>query len=141
MISFLQSLFGFTVIFSANEFATLGLERTTLSISDKLPGILRWFQVTETKIDFISPVCTAIETMEKTNNELKKLILEQSTIQDKPLNPLTQKLSGVIDAAVMGGIGNYEKVRQFKNYTYLNFFKRYKQSSLVNFRQYLSKKI
>ena len=79
--------------------------------------------------------------MEKTNNELKKLILEQSTIQDKPLNPLTQKLSGVIDAAVMGGIGNYEKVRQFKNYTYLNFFKRYKQSSLVNFRQYLSKKI
>ena len=27
------------------------------------------------------------------------------------LNQLTRKLSGIVDAAVMGGIANYEKVR------------------------------
>lgn len=32
-----------------------------------------------------------------------------------PLNPLAMKLNGIVDAAVMGGVNNYEKVHTSLN--------------------------
>lgn len=93
-----------------NEFASLWLERTVLSISYPLPGILRWFPVVSSETYFISPLRNAIETMEATNVALRDLIISQRSDTNLPsLNPLSMKLNGILDPAVMGGIDNYEK--------------------------------
>lgn len=40
---------------------------------------------------------------------LRELILSHRNDSSLPLNPLTMKLSGILDAAVMGGVTKYEK--------------------------------
>lgn len=92
-----------------NEFATLWLERTYLTISYPLPGILRWFPVCSTKVEEISPLHNAIETMENANKELRDLIIMYDKDKSIQLNPLSLKLNGIVDPAVMGGVMNYEK--------------------------------
>ncbi|XP_058798317.1 dedicator of cytokinesis protein 1 isoform X2 [Phymastichus coffea] len=94
---------------SGNEFASLWLERTVLSISHTLPGILRWFPVVFSDTYLVSPLRNAIETMEATNAALRDLIIAHRADINLPLNPLSMKLNGVLDPAVMGGIDNYEK--------------------------------
>lgn len=42
---------------------------------------------------------------------LRELILEHKRDPHLPINPLSLRLNGIVDAAVMGGINNYEKVR------------------------------
>lgn len=96
---------------SDNEFATMWLERTNLVISYPLPGILHWFPVTSSRSLEISPIENAIETMESTNRKICSLILQHRNDPMLPVNPLSMLLNGVVDAAVMGGIINYEKVR------------------------------
>lgn len=93
----------------SNEFASLWLERTVLVTSYPLPGILRWFPVTSSETYEISPLRNAIETMETANKSLQELIIAHYNDPSLPLNPLSMKLSGILDAAVMGGITNYEK--------------------------------
>ncbi|KAL7286180.1 hypothetical protein TKK_0019548 [Trichogramma kaykai] len=93
----------------SNEFASLWLERTVLAISHSLPGILRWFPVTYSDTYLVSPLRNAIETMEATNATLRDLIISYRADTSLPLNPLSMKLNGVLDPAVMGGIDNYEK--------------------------------
>ena len=54
--------------------------------------------------------------MELTTKQLRSLIGRHKTDVKLNINPLSMKLNGIIDAAVMGGISNYEKVsrkRQF----------------------------
>ncbi|XP_014608633.1 PREDICTED: dedicator of cytokinesis protein 1 isoform X1 [Polistes canadensis] len=92
-----------------NEFASLWLERTVLVTSHPLPGILRWFPVISHDTYLVSPLRNAIETMEATNTALRDLIVAHRTDPSLPLNPLSMKLNGVLDPAVMGGIDNYEK--------------------------------
>lgn len=46
------------------------------------------------------------------NRELKELIIAYENNKDLKLNSLELKLKGIIDAEVMGGITNYEKVRK-----------------------------
>lgn len=94
---------------SDNAFSTLWLERTILTTSHQLPGILRWFPVTESQVFELSPLQTAIEEMEKANRQLTELILSHRADPHLPLHPLTMKLQGIVDAAVNGGINNYEK--------------------------------
>ncbi|XP_060530077.1 dedicator of cytokinesis protein 1 isoform X2 [Cylas formicarius] len=104
-------------IASDNEFAHLWLERTDLVTTYPLPGILRWFPVETVEVSEISPLRNAIETIERTNRSLKNQIdryRRDSTIQ---INPLSLTLTGILDAAVMGGIRNYEEV--FFNPDYL----------------------
>ncbi|KAL4711596.1 hypothetical protein ACJJTC_003613 [Scirpophaga incertulas] len=93
---------------SQNEFASLWLERTELEISDKLPGILRWFPVIRHRTFWVSPVEAAVEFMRESNRVLKSLVLSARE-PDAPLQPLTMRLTGILDAAVQGGIENYEK--------------------------------
>ncbi|XP_020283330.1 dedicator of cytokinesis protein 1 isoform X3 [Pseudomyrmex gracilis] len=94
---------------SSNEFASLWLERTVLVTSYPLPGILRWFPVTSSETYLVSPLRNAIETMEATNTALRDLIVAHRSDPSLPLNPLSMKLNGILDPAVMGGIDNYEK--------------------------------
>nr|CAD7428799.1 unnamed protein product [Timema monikensis] len=103
-----------------NEFASLWLERTVLVTSYPLPGILRWFPVTSadtyqrilTRLPDdpqVSPLRNAIETMEGSNRTLRDLIVAHRSDPSLQLNPLSMKINGIVDAAVMGGITNYEK--------------------------------
>ncbi|GLG95600.1 uncharacterized protein GBIM_02534 [Gryllus bimaculatus] len=92
-----------------NEFASLWIERTVLVTSYSLPGILRWFPVTSTEKHLLSPLHNAIETMEAANKSLRDLIIAHRSDPSLQLNPLTMKLNGIVDPAVMGGINNYEK--------------------------------
>ncbi|XP_014253314.1 dedicator of cytokinesis protein 1 isoform X3 [Cimex lectularius] len=92
-----------------NEFATLWVERHIMVTSYPLPGILRWFPVTATQVYTLSPLANAIETMQASNNSLRELILDYKNDPNLNLNPLSMKLNGIVDPAVMGGITNYEK--------------------------------
>lgn len=98
-----------TNIITNNEFASLWLERTVLVTSHPLPGILRCFPVTSSQTYLVSPLRNAIETMEATNTMLRDLIVAHKADHSLPLNPLSMKLNGILDPAVMGGIDNYEK--------------------------------
>ncbi|BES96770.1 dedicator of cytokinesis [Nesidiocoris tenuis] len=93
-----------------NEFKSLWVERTTLTTSDPLPGILRWFEVVDTKTEEIPPVRFACETVMAANQGLAALI-NQYTNEPKRHNtsPLSMRLQGVIDANVMGGIAKYQE--------------------------------
>lgn len=94
---------------SENEFAFLWIERTLLELSYPLPGMLRLFPVIEIEVVELSPIENAIETMESTNNDLKALLIQCYKDNSAPLNNLSMKLNGIIEAAVNGGIANYEK--------------------------------
>lgn len=52
----------------------------------------------------------ALETMESANKQLRALIGRHNVDPNLNINPLSMKLGGIIDAAVMGGVSNYEKV-------------------------------
>ncbi|XP_037077483.1 dedicator of cytokinesis protein 1-like, partial [Pollicipes pollicipes] len=91
-----------------NPFASLWLERTVMRTASKLPGILGWSIVEECSTFDVTPLENAIETMTSANRALRQLVLSHRSDETLPLNPLTQKLSGIIDAAVMGGTANYE---------------------------------
>ena len=52
----------------------------------------------------------ALETLREKNKELVTLINRHKADNSLNPSPLSMLLKGVIDAAVMGGIGNYEKV-------------------------------
>ena len=57
----------------------------------------------------LSPLENAIETMQNTYRELKTLVQEHLSNSPTALKPLSMKLNGIIDAAVMGGTAMYER--------------------------------
>lgn len=64
----------------------------------------------------MSPIEHAVETMKAANRSLKELVANFTENETLSLNPLTMKIAGIVDPAVMGGISNFEKVGLF----YLN---------------------
>lgn len=53
----------------------------------------------------------AKETLEKTNEQLREMVLyHYLNPNDRNFNPFSMKISGVLDAAVNGGVFMYEKV-------------------------------
>ena len=62
--------------------------------------------------------------MESTNKQTRALIDRHKTDSNMNINPLSMKLGGIIDAAVMGGVTNYEKVwkHSLVDYEYNRFF-------------------
>ena len=60
--------------------------------------------------DEMSPIQHALETMESANKGLRSLIGRHKTDTNLSISPLSMKLKGILDATVMGGISNYEKV-------------------------------
>ena len=50
--------------------------------------------------------------MEAANKQVRALISRHQNDTTLNINPLSMKLGGMVDAAVMGGVSNYEKVGQ-----------------------------
>ncbi|KAG8233145.1 hypothetical protein J437_LFUL010375, partial [Ladona fulva] len=75
-----------------NEFKSLWIERTTLLLSNRLPGILKWFEVIERKVEEVPPVAFACETVEGASRELRQLIATFSTDPRRNINPLSMRL-------------------------------------------------
>ncbi|CAG0919848.1 unnamed protein product [Notodromas monacha] len=92
-----------------NEFKNRWIERTTLKTEHSLPGILTGFVVVHRKTEMITPIDYASETLATTNKELKSLMAAYEEDPKKNLNPLTMRLTGIIDAAVMGGLPKYQE--------------------------------
>lgn len=92
-----------------NEFKTLWLERTTIYTRFTFPGILCWFESTAIDTEEFSPVQNALETMEAANKQVRALVSRHQNDTTLNINPLSMKLGGMVDAAVMGGVSNYEK--------------------------------
>ncbi|XP_060806900.1 dedicator of cytokinesis protein 1 [Amyelois transitella] len=103
-----ESMNGSSDDLSQNEFATRWLERTELEISEKLPGILKWFRVVDHRTYWVSPLEAAVEALRDFNRALRALVLS-ARAPDAPLQPLTMRLNGILDPAVQGGLANYEK--------------------------------
>ncbi|XP_031549558.1 dedicator of cytokinesis protein 1-like [Actinia tenebrosa] len=103
-----------------NEFKTMWLERTVLYTSYKFPGILCWFEVTNSDMELISPIQYALETMISVNKELRSVIGQQKADVKLNINPLSMKLQGIVEAAVQGGTANYEKAFLIPQYLQQN---------------------
>ncbi|CAN8023877.1 unnamed protein product, partial [Ixodes persulcatus] len=110
---------------SDSDIGHIWLERTTLETAYMLPGILRWFVVVKTQTVEVSPLQNAVETMESANAKIRDHVLQYRADLTLPLNPLSMLLGGIVDAAVNGGIGQYEKAS-----AYLGAF--FTQESLQN---------
>uniref|UniRef100_A0A8C3LVU7 Dedicator of cytokinesis 3 n=1 Tax=Chrysolophus pictus TaxID=9089 RepID=A0A8C3LVU7_CHRPC len=94
-----------------NEFKSLWIERTTLTLTHSLPGISRWFEVERRELVEVSPLENAIQVVENKNQELRTLISQyQHKQMHGNINLLSMCLNGVIDAAVNGGIARYQEV-------------------------------
>lgn len=122
-----------------NEFKSLWIERSTLTIASKLPGILRWFEVVKKEVTEISPLAHACETVENMNRELERLVTSYNLEPSKPISPLSMRLQGVIEAAVNGGVAKYQDA--FFNPRYISlhpeqatFIRRLKQLILQKVR-------
>lgn len=57
----------------------------------------------------VRPIVNAIETLENANEKMRELVLAHCINVNEDLGQLTMKLNGIVDAAVMGGVANYEK--------------------------------
>ncbi|XP_057343045.1 dedicator of cytokinesis protein 3 isoform X3 [Manis pentadactyla] len=100
-----------------NEFKSLWIERTTLTLSHSLPGISRWFQVERRELVEVSPLENAIQVVENKNQELRALISQYQHKQAHGnINLLSMCLNGVIDAAVNGGVARYQEAFFDKEY-------------------------
>ncbi|XP_042561548.1 dedicator of cytokinesis protein 4-like isoform X2 [Clupea harengus] len=99
-----------------NEFKSLWVERTMLTLAQSLPGISRWFEVEKRELVEMSPLENATEVIENKNLQLRTLIAQCQTRQMQNSNPLTMCLNGVIDAAVNGGLARYQEAFFAKDY-------------------------
>lgn len=70
------------------------IDRTELKISEKLPGILRWFPVLKSSSYEMSPLQVAIDKMKETIKTLRTLILQYKADDLLNLDPLTRTLNG-----------------------------------------------
>jgi dedicator of cytokinesis protein 5 len=93
-----------------SDFANLWLERTTVRTRSALPGILRWSEIRDSVTEEVSPIQTAIETLQAKNDDIYRLVEKHLENPTAELDPNYQSiLGGVVDPAVNGGISNYEK--------------------------------
>ncbi|RXN23373.1 dedicator of cytokinesis 4-like protein [Labeo rohita] len=99
-----------------NEFKSLWVERTTLTLAQSLPGISRWFEVEKRELLEMSPLENASEVIENKTLQLRTLIAQCQMRQMLNINPLTMCLNGVIDAAVNGGLARYQEAFFAKDY-------------------------
>lgn len=92
-----------------NEFKTLCIERSILKTTHKLPGILRWYEVDNVNVQFLTPIEVAIDMMKQATKDLI-IQTEKCRISPKTEIPfLSLKLNGMISACVNGGVAKYQE--------------------------------
>lgn len=93
-----------------DNFGEMWRERTTLT-TNTLPSMLAFFPVFLTRTNIVSPIESAIEDLERTNDRLSSAVnrFKADKRQKEDIRPLGQLLLGIVDAAVNGGISKYEK--------------------------------
>ena len=92
------------------EIASLWIDQTILHTTEKFPGMLQWFPLSkEPEVIKLCPLDAQIKAMEEANDILRDIVISHLNSPDLPLQPLTMKLNGIIDAAVAGGTANYDK--------------------------------
>ncbi|XP_037792049.1 dedicator of cytokinesis protein 4-like [Penaeus monodon] len=91
-----------------NEFKNLWIERTTYTTECELPGILKWFEVVEQRIEQLCPPQYACETVERNNKQIRQVMQHYRANPQDNIQPFTMRLQGTIDAAVNGGIAKYQ---------------------------------
>ncbi|CAG7727806.1 unnamed protein product [Allacma fusca] len=99
-----------------NEFSSRWLDRHTLWTSQSFPGIMGWFPVVRETTTQIRPIVHAVEFLENANQEMRELIVLHCANPKENIGELSMKLNGILDAAVMGGIANYEKAFLTQSY-------------------------
>ncbi|XP_041446710.1 dedicator of cytokinesis protein 3 isoform X1 [Xenopus laevis] len=100
-----------------NEFKSLWIERSTLTLSHSLPGISCWFEVQKRELVEVSPLENALQVLGNKTQELRALITQyQHHNLHGNINLLSMCLNGVIDAAVNGGITRYQEAFFDKEY-------------------------
>uniref|UniRef100_A0A8C5PP34 Dedicator of cytokinesis 3 n=1 Tax=Leptobrachium leishanense TaxID=445787 RepID=A0A8C5PP34_9ANUR len=100
-----------------NEFKSLWIERSTLTLSHSLPGISCWFEVQKRELVEVSPLENALQVLGNKTQELRALITQyQHHTLHGNINLLSMCLNGVIDAAVNGGITRYQEAFFDKEY-------------------------
>lgn len=57
-----------------NECQNLWIERTTYTTECELPGILKWFEVVEQRIEQLCPPQYACETVERNNKQIRQVM-------------------------------------------------------------------
>lgn len=93
-----------------NELACLWLERTIMKTKYRLPGLAPCFVVVESLVKELPPIQIAIEDLIKKQDEfVKELSNYYFNIPNQNVSTLLQKIQGVVEAAVNGGIDQYEK--------------------------------
>lgn len=99
---------------SGNELRCLWICKTFLITENELPGLSRRMHVVERYEVMVSPIASAVQTIQQKNRDLEECI---SVIQVDAglgvaklnMNGLSMQLNGVIDAAVNGGISKYRE--------------------------------
>ncbi|XP_071543136.1 dedicator of cytokinesis protein 3 isoform X3 [Panulirus ornatus] len=91
-----------------NEFKNLWIERITYTTEFELPGILKWFEVIDQRVDQLCPPEYACETVERNNKQIRQISLHYRANPQDNIQPFTMRLQGTIDAAVNGGIAKYQ---------------------------------
>ncbi|XP_076035833.1 dedicator of cytokinesis protein 3-like isoform X2 [Oratosquilla oratoria] len=103
-----------------NEVKNLWIERITYVTESELPGILKWFEVVEQRVEQLSPPQYACETVHKNNSHIRQMINHYRVNQQDNIQPFTMRLQGTIDAAVNGGIAKYQEAFFGSEYLLIN---------------------
>ncbi|XP_063703271.1 dedicator of cytokinesis protein 1 isoform X2 [Culicoides brevitarsis] len=106
--------------FAKDDVAGLWVDRMIMETATPLPNILKSSLITNVTITKVSPIQNAIETMEKENKSLRELVVKYSVNPNAPIQQLSMKLNGVVEAAVMGGLKVYENAFLSEEYSAKN---------------------
>lgn len=79
-----------------------------LVTEETFPSILSRSKVCERHQIELSPIETAIQSIEKKNNEIRNMYIDLTPESSKTVGSLTMALNGIIDAEVNGGIQKYK---------------------------------
>eukprot|EP00468_Gymnochlora_sp_CCMP2014_P012066 CAMPEP_0167744692 /NCGR_PEP_ID=MMETSP0110_2-20121227/2733_1 /TAXON_ID=629695 /ORGANISM="Gymnochlora sp., Strain CCMP2014" /LENGTH=2012 /DNA_ID=CAMNT_0007629243 /DNA_START=90 /DNA_END=6128 /DNA_ORIENTATION=+ len=101
-----------------NEYRDLWVQRNYVIVQEPMPAVRRRVPITAMRKVMYTPLHNAIITLRDKNEEISSSVLGAVDSKERnDLVPLTQNLSGVIDAAVAGGIANY--IAAFFDGTYI----------------------
>ncbi|KAI8996169.1 hypothetical protein BC832DRAFT_542549 [Gaertneriomyces semiglobifer] len=96
----------------AHEFLSLWTEKTVLATETPLPSLALRSKIFFSKTFLLSPVQTAVITVQSKNRQLSQMISQFSAHQhDRSVNlsPLTMHLHGTVDSPVNGGVPLYAR--------------------------------